>query len=246
MRIKNLGQYRNGLTYSPQDVTDETDGTLVLRSSNIKDGKLELNDNVYVKGQIPSDLMVKQGDILICSRNGSRELIGKNALLPDMKASFGAFMMIYRCVNPSYMYYVLNSPVFNYYLGSFFTSTINQLTGNNFGNMKIPYCPDVEEQRQIADFLDSKCAEIDALSADIQSEIETLETYKRSVIIVITPTKVNEFDTLVYGSEETDSMCVLIGAGDAGFLRVICRPIMDSQMNRLYSYVAASIQQIKD
>jgi len=64
--------------------------------------------------------------------------------------------------------------------------------------------------------------------------------------IVITPTKINEFDTLVYGSEETDSMCVLIGAGDAGFLRVICRPIMDSQMNRLYSYVAASIQQIKD
>ena len=39
---------------------------------------------------------------------------------------------------------------------------------------------------------------------------------------------------------------VLIGAGDAGFLRVICRPVKDAQMNKLYSYVAASIQQIEE
>ena len=63
--------------------------------------------------------------------------------------------------------------------------------------------------------------------------------------IVIFPTKINEFDTLVYGTEESNSMCVLIGAGDAGFLRVICRPINDPQMSKLYSYVAASIQTIK-
>lgn len=42
--------------------------------------------------------------------------------------------------------------------------------------------PVLNEQIRIADFLDSKCAEIDALSADIQSEIDTLEAYKRSVI----------------------------------------------------------------
>ena len=82
-----------------------------------------------------------------------------------------------------------------------------------------------------------ECKTLDEVKAYIEENVPG---------IVITPTKINEFDTLVYGSEETDSMCVLIGAGDAGFLRVICRPIMDSQMNRLYSYVAASIQQIKD
>ncbi|MBP3901131.1 MAG: restriction endonuclease subunit S [Blautia sp.] len=42
--------------------------------------------------------------------------------------------------------------------------------------------PPVEEQYRIADFLNKKCTEIDALSADIQSEIDTLEAYKRSVI----------------------------------------------------------------
>lgn len=42
--------------------------------------------------------------------------------------------------------------------------------------------PPLAEQKRIADFLDGKCAEIDALVADIQSQIDTLEQYKRSVI----------------------------------------------------------------
>lgn len=45
----------------------------------------------------------------------------------------------------------------------------------------IPF-PAIAEQRMIADFLDAKCAEIDALIADIQTQIDTLEQYKRSVI----------------------------------------------------------------
>lgn len=51
----------------------------------------------------------------------------------------------------------------------------------DFGNTYIP-CPPVDEQQRIADFLDAKCAEIDALTADIQAQIDTLEQYKRSVI----------------------------------------------------------------
>ena len=51
----------------------------------------------------------------------------------------------------------------------------------DFGNTYIP-CPPVDEQQRIADFLDTKCAEIDALTADIQTQIDTLEQYKRSVI----------------------------------------------------------------
>lgn len=49
------------------------------------------------------------------------------------------------------------------------------------------------EQKRIADFLDSKCAEIDALSADIQSEIDTLEAYKRSKV----------FDSVSHGVKNT-------------------------------------------
>lgn len=183
LRIKNVGEYRNGLTYKPTDLTDENTGTLVLRSSNIQDGKISLNDNVYVSTFVRSDLKVKKGDILICSRNGSRELVGKNAIIEDLKdVTFGAFMMIFRCNSPKYLYYILNSKVFFYYLGSFFTSTINQLTGSNFGNMKIVYVSDKLEQSKIVSYLDSKCSEIDSLIADKKRQLDILADYKKSLI----------------------------------------------------------------
>ena len=54
----------------------------------------------------------------------------------------------------------------------------------NFSELKKQYIvyPTLVEQQRIADFLDTKCAEIDALTADIQAQIDTLEQYKRSVI----------------------------------------------------------------
>ena len=52
---------------------------------------------------------------------------------------------------------------------------------DKLGELFIPVAP-IDEQQLIADFLDAKCAEIDALVADIQSQIDTLEQYKRSVI----------------------------------------------------------------
>ena len=181
-RIKTLGAYRNGLTYSPNDICGD-EGTLVLRASNVKNGRIVYDDNVFVSCVIKSELMVESGDILICSRSGSKELIGKSAIIDEnANASFGAFMMIFRCDEPKYMFYVLNSPVFTYYLGTFFTSTINQLTGANFGDMKIAYCPNKMEKSKIVKFLDKKCTEIDALTADIQTQIENLEQYKQSVI----------------------------------------------------------------
>lgn len=182
LRMKDIGIARNGLTYSPNDLTDKENGKLVLRSSNVQNGKISLSDNVYVSKAIPDNLLVKKGDILICSRNGSRDLIGKNAIIGDIDATFGAFMMIFRSIDPEYFYYILNSEIFSYYLGTFFTSTINQLTGKNFNNMKIVFCPAIEKRAEIVNFLDEKCAEID-LSIEIKkSQLENLINYKKSII----------------------------------------------------------------
>ena len=52
---------------------------------------------------------------------------------------------------------------------------------DKLGNLYIPIA-DQPTQKRISDFLDAKCTEIDALSTDIQSEIDTLQEYKRSVI----------------------------------------------------------------
>ena len=42
--------------------------------------------------------------------------------------------------------------------------------------------PSFDEQQEITDYLDKKCSEIDALTSDIQKQIDTLEQYKKSVI----------------------------------------------------------------
>ena len=52
---------------------------------------------------------------------------------------------------------------------------------SDFGNTVIPY-PPLEEQQRIADYLDKKCREIEEIIADKQSQIETLESYKKSLI----------------------------------------------------------------
>lgn len=54
----------------------------------------------------------------------------------------------------------------------------------NFAELKKQYIvyPTITEQKRIANFLDAKCAEIDALTADIQTQIGILEQYKRSII----------------------------------------------------------------
>ena len=57
----------------------------------------------------------------------------------------------------------------------------HSLTEDQLGAIPV-IVPPIDEQQRIADFLDTKCAEIDALTADIQTQIDTLEQYKRSVI----------------------------------------------------------------
>lgn len=57
----------------------------------------------------------------------------------------------------------------------------HSLTEEQLGAISV-IVPPVQEQKRIANFLDAKCAEIDALAVDIQAQIETLGQYKRSII----------------------------------------------------------------
>lgn len=85
-----------------------------------------------------------------------------------------------RGLDNKYYYYVLSiyPEVFNLF-GS--GTTFKEISATAFGLVSLPF-PPINEQHRISSFLDSKCAEIDALTADIQSQIDTLEQYKRSVI----------------------------------------------------------------
>ena len=82
------------------------------------------------------------------------------------------------------------SPFFHYVLHAYDVMKVFYNMGNgvrqglNFDELSkcMLIAPPLFVQRAIAEFLDKKCGEVDALIADIQQEIETLEQYKRSVI----------------------------------------------------------------
>ncbi|MBD2653642.1 restriction endonuclease subunit S [Synechocystis sp. FACHB-383] len=182
IKLKYIGESIIGMTYSPDDVVPNQ-GTLVLRSSNIQDGKLSLNDCVYIQKDIPDKLRVKKGDILICSRNGSRALIGKNITIDEATEgqTFGAFMTVFRTELSEFVSKYFNSQVFNGQSGLFLTATINQLTINTINNFFIAL-PHPEEQGAIAAFLDRKTAEIDELIAQKERLIELYEEEKTAII----------------------------------------------------------------
>ncbi len=185
IRLKYIGNSLIGLTYQPDDIVDDsTQGILVLRSSNIQDGKLSLNDNVYVRVIPKKELIVKEGDILICSRNGSRALIGKNITISkDLEGnSFGAFMTVFRTKYYKIVSKILNSKVFETQSGLFLTSTINQLTQDNLNNLMIPFTYNESEQQQIVAYLDIETKKIDALVNLEQKKIDLLKEYRQALI----------------------------------------------------------------
>lgn len=180
-RIKNFGEVIIGLTYSPSDVSDH--GQLVLRSSNVQNGSIDLSEKVFVDLKVKKKLLLAENDILICSRNGSRALIGKCALVNEENAghTFGAFMSVLRGDNNRFLYFVLNSNIFNFHIGTFLTSTINQLTTSNLNSIEVAMPPQ-EEQIQIAEFLQKKISEFEAIIDQKSKLLIELEYYKKSLI----------------------------------------------------------------
>ena len=192
-KLKYIGEARNGLTYSPDDICEQGKGVLVLRSSNIQNEQLCLEDNVYVSKKV-DELMMNEGDILICSRNGSASLVGKCAIIPKgINASFGAFMMRYRSIiNKRYTLYLVRTTLAQH-KAQFATSTINKLTNAMIGNMQ-EAVPPLAEQQAIADFLDAKTAKIDELIGELTKQIDELTEYKQAVITEAVTGKVDVRD----------------------------------------------------
>ena len=139
-----------GLTYHPEDIDSE--GTIVIRSSNIINGKVDYTDLVRVNCIIRENQYLNKNDIVICVRNGSKAHVGKNAIFEgeSRTVAFGAFMAVLRTPYYRYVYYYLNTPIFRKYFYNDDTKQINQVTQNILKQALIPM-PPLEEQERIVD-----------------------------------------------------------------------------------------------
>ena len=149
-----IGHTSIGLTYSPADVAKE-DGIIVLRSSNIQDGEIDYKDLVRVNKKIKDSLFTKKDDILICARNGSPRLIGKNALISDVDAghSYGAFMMVYRSEENPFVRQLLCTKRYFAQVGENLGARINQITTSDMNSFEFFFPQSKEERNKIALFL---------------------------------------------------------------------------------------------
>ena len=173
-----LGELVSGLTYSPDDIRET--GLLVLRSSNIKNRVIALNDNVYVKTAIGGANLSLENDILICVRNGSKALIGKNAIIPKNLplCTPGAFMTIFRTEFPQFVFQLLQSAAYEKQVKADLGATINSINVTQLKKYVFCIPKDQKEQQKIAECL----SVLDVLITAQAEKIEALQAHKKGLM----------------------------------------------------------------
>lgn len=164
-------------------------GIPYIRVQNLSWGNdLKLEDVVYISSEVNNankKSWLFPGDLLVAKTGGT---IGKTAIIPDdikianTTSSVGKITIDKEYSNKFY-FYVLGSKICERQMWEKAEQKSAQ-PGFNIEDIEtfvIPL-PPFSEQIKIADFLDAKCSEIDNLTKDIETQIETLEQYKKSVI----------------------------------------------------------------
>lgn len=188
-KLKDVAKYYNGLTYKPSDV--KKDGILVLRSSNIQDYQLSLYDQIRVSLNVDEKLKVHKGDLIMCSRNGSKSLIGKVALIPDeiKDLTFGTFMMIFKSEYNPFLYYFFLSDNFKKQIWKGEANMINQITRYMLDDVSLPV-PPLPEQQRIVNYLDAQFAKIDQLKANAEKQLQAAkDLFQKALKELMTPKK---------------------------------------------------------
>ena len=187
-RLKYIAKFFNGdrgKNYpSGEDLVD--DGIAFLTSNNIHGIVLDCSQkkSKFITEERYNRLggaKIQLNDIAFCLRGS----VGNCAINKTLtKGTVASSLMIIRPIkaSPDFINYVLQTDVCD-------VQTIKAMNGSCAANLSAENVsnyyfvePPIAEQKKITIFLDSKCSEIDAISADIQKEIKTLEQYKRSVI----------------------------------------------------------------
>lgn len=177
VKLSSIATYSIGLTYAPEDVN--SDGIIVLRSGNIQDGSITLEDIVRVNKPIKDSLYVKKGNILMCSRNGSASLVGKTAIVGDYpeRMTFGAFMTLIKTDIPEYINAFFSTPSFRNQVSMGKSSTMNQITQKMLDSIELPLVS-VSEQEQFAEIV----RQADKSKFELKRAIEAIDKVIKSLI----------------------------------------------------------------
>lgn len=187
-RVKYLASLKGRIGWqglTSDEYTDE--GPYLITGIDFKDGRIDWDNCVHISekrwAEAP-DIHIKNGDLLI-TKDGT---VGKVAIVSglDGKASLNSGVLLvrtYENFDKRFLFWVLQSEEFWtwFRLKNAGNSTIIHLYQGDFSEFSYTF-PQIEEQQQIAEFLYAQCTKIDAIIADIEKQIETLQKYKKSLI----------------------------------------------------------------
>lgn len=190
-RVKScIASISSGLSAVTDDANSEESGKFVLRTSAVSSGFFVPTEvKPVLKSAVNRLICPVEPDTLIVSRMNTASMVGAcayvannhpNTFLPDKLWKI-KFLPSY---HTKYMWYALNSvPAKSWFseLATGASSSMQNISINDFTSNYLPI-PAFSEQKEIANYLDTKCAEIDGLIAKKEQLVKELESYKKSLI----------------------------------------------------------------
>ncbi len=165
-----------------------SEGPSLITGINFSNGNIDWNSCEHVsewRFNQDKSIQIKNNDLLI-TKDGT---VGKVALVnncPNQVTLNSGVLLLRPIANnyvEKYLYYVLLSNEFWHWfdIENIGNTTITHLYQNRFGKFKLAL-PSIEEQKEIVEYLDKKCKQIDKIIEDKQKQIQNIEEYKKSVI----------------------------------------------------------------
>ena len=142
---------------------------------------MDYKDIVRVNKNVKEKLITKKDDLLVCARNGSSRLIGKNAILheADANQTFGAFMMVFRSDKNHFVHQLLNTRRYSSQVSENLGARINQITSSDLSSFEFFFPIENSEMNKIAallDLLDERIATQNKIIDKLQSLIKGISS----------------------------------------------------------------------
>ena len=149
------------------------------------DGNLKYTGKLSLSEESAKDYILEDGDILF-ARSGAT--VGKTFIYYQSygRSTYAGYLIkasLNNKVSPKFVYYYTCSSLYEIWKNSIFIqSTIQNIGADRYANLPVPVPKTLQEQEEIANYLDAKCTEIDKLIAKKEQLVKELESYKKSLI----------------------------------------------------------------
>ena len=184
MLIKELITQIRGVSYKPSDVLDKTTGVPILRANNIDNDEVNYDELIYIsKDKINDKQYLKIGDVFICASSGSKNLVGKAAVLNSFESpiSFGAFCKVIRVndsenINKDYIRYFFRSKLYRQQMSNFsIGANINNIKAENIDDLIINV-PKLDAQNKAVESFESLISALNIKKKELLSLDELIKS----------------------------------------------------------------------